>query len=52
MALVVWISKGGGEESYFGDETLRMNQIFGATHDMIVSLALLTPTVNGSSMAG
>lgn len=31
---------------YFGDKTLRMNDVSGATLDIIEPLALLTPTVN------
>jgi hypothetical protein len=35
-----------GEGSYFGDKTLRMSDVSGATLDIIGPLALLTPTVN------
>jgi hypothetical protein len=46
IALVIWISACDGEGSYFGDKTLRMNDVSGATLDIIEPLALLTPTVN------
>jgi hypothetical protein len=46
-AFVIWISACDGDGSYFGDKTLRMNDISGATLlDIIEPLALLTPTVN------
>jgi hypothetical protein len=43
VALVIWISACNGEGSYFGDKTLRMNDLSGATLDFIAPLA---PTVN------
>jgi hypothetical protein len=52
IALVIWISACGGEGSYFGDRTLRINDASGATLDIIEPLALLTPMVNESSVAG
>jgi len=46
IAFVIRMSACEGEESYFGDKTLRMNDASGATLDIIELLALLTPTVN------
>ena len=46
IALVIWISACDGEGSYFGDKTLRMHDVSGATLAIIEPLALLTPTVN------
>jgi len=46
VALVIRISACDGEGSYFGDKTLGMNDVSGATLDIIEPPALLTPTVN------
>lgn len=43
---VIWISACDGEGSYFGDKTLRMDDVSGATLDIIEPLALLAPTAN------